>query len=274
MSKTVLITGTSSGIGKATAKLFADRGWNVIATLRRPEQAANTPPNVLTRRLDVQDPASIREAVQVGLERFGKIDAVVNNAGYGQYGLFEALSSEEILTQFQVNVFGVMEVTRAILPHFRSNGSGVIVNVSSGAGLFTLPMISAYCASKFALEGFSEALSYELASQGIAVKLVIPHGGVTETRFQERSASSSAQAEGLSDYNAFVAQTKEAFAKMASARGLSAQGVAEVIHEAVTDGSAQLRYLVGDDARGFVRARQTLPDQEYVNFMRKNFAAH
>src|ERR1700680_1808212 len=116
--------------------------------------------------------------VAAGVARFGRIDALVNNAGYGQYGIFEAIPREKILQQFDVNVFGVMDVIRAILPHFRANQAGSIVNVSSGAGLFTLPMISLYSASKFALEGFSEALAYELASQHIAVKIVEPHGGV------------------------------------------------------------------------------------------------
>jgi NAD(P)-dependent dehydrogenase (short-subunit alcohol dehydrogenase family) len=154
LAKTVLITGTSSGIGLAAAKRFAAQGWNVVATQRTPEKDTELRgiPNVLLTRLDVQDISSMAPAIDAGIARFGRIDALVNNSGHGQYGLLEAVSHEQILAQFEVNVFGVMELTRAILPHFRNNKGGSVINVSSGAGLFTLPMISMYCASKFALE--------------------------------------------------------------------------------------------------------------------------
>jgi NAD(P)-dependent dehydrogenase (short-subunit alcohol dehydrogenase family) len=270
MGKTVLITGASSGIGKASVELFAGKDWNVVATMRQPDEALSAG-NVLVRKLDVQDQDSIESAVAAGIERFGAIDVLLNNAGYGQYGLFEALSREQIQAQFDVNVFGVMDVTRALLPHFRARRSGVIVNVGSGAGIFTLPMISLYCASKFALEGFSEALSYELASQGIVVKLVDPHGGVTSTRFNERSGASAASGAGLQDYDDFTARTAAAFASLAAASSMTSTDVAKVIFGAATDGTDRLRYLVGDDARGFVKARRTLDDQAYIDFMRARF---
>ncbi|CAO3431535.1 SDR family oxidoreductase [Azospirillum doebereinerae] len=276
--KTILITGCSSGIGKAAARLFAERGWNVVATMRDPADGAELTAldNVLVTRLDVQDQDSIGRAIQAGITRFGRIDALVNNAGYGQYGLFEALSRESIQRQFDVNVFGVMDVTRAILPHFRTNKAGVILNVGSGAGLFTLPMISLYCASKFALEGFSEALAYELASQNITVKLIEPHGGVTATRFSERAAGDQAQEDqaqdaGLADYDAFSRNTSAAFARMTAARAMSAQDVAEAILAAATDGTDRLRYPVGDDSRGFLKARRGMTDEDYVAFMRAHF---
>ncbi|PWC37468.1 SDR family oxidoreductase [Azospirillum sp. TSO35-2] len=275
MRKTVLITGCSSGIGRATALRFARQGWNVVATMRRPEPlptpVEESGGDILVTRLDVQDRASIAEAVSVGLGRFGRIDALVNNAGFGHFGLFEAAPRETMLEQFDVNVFGVMDVTRALLPQFRANRAGVIVNVGSGAGLFTLPMLSLYCASKFALEGFSEALSYELASQGIAVKLVEPHGGVSATRFGERSAEEHRADAELADYDGFVARTRDAFGRMVSATTMDSDDVARVVFEAVTDGTDQLRYLVGDDARGFIKARRTLPEAEYVAFMRSWF---
>jgi NAD(P)-dependent dehydrogenase (short-subunit alcohol dehydrogenase family) len=274
MKKTVLITGASSGIGQAAARLFHAQGWNVVATMRDPagDTMLSALPGVLVARLDVSDPASIDAAIAAGIARFGRIDTLLNNAGFGQYGLFEAISREQVQRQFDVNVFGVMDVTRAILPHFRGNKAGAVINVSSGAGLFTLPMISLYCASKFALEGFSEALSYELASQGIVVKLVIPHGGVSATRFSQRQAEGVALDPALTDYDAFVARTNRAFANMTAARSMTSDDVAEVIWAAATDGSDQLRYLVGDDSRGFVKARRELPDQDYVNFMRAAFA--
>ena len=273
MKQTVLITGASSGIGRAAARIFAGRGWNVVATMRNPERDADLAgfKDVLVVRLDVEDRDSIQSAIAAGIERFDRIDALVNNAGYGQYGLFEALPREMIQRQFDVNVFGVMDVTRAILPHFRANRCGVILNVSSGAGLFTLPMISVYCASKFALEGFSEALSYELASQNITVKLVVPHGGVAATRFSERSAQDYVSDPALVDYDDFVACSNAAFAEMGAARTMDSADVAEVIFGAATDGTDRLRYLVGDDARGFVKARRGLDDADYVAFMRSHF---
>jgi len=273
MTQTVLITGASSGIGLAAARRFAAAGWNVVATMRTPSAATDlaTLPNVLVTRLDVQDSASIQAAIDAGIARFGAIDVLVNNAGFGQYGLFEATPEAKAREQFEVNVFGVMAVTRALLPHLRQRHAGTIVNVSSGAGLFTLPMLSLYCASKFALEGFSEALSYELASQGIAVKLVIPHGGVDSTRFGERSGQEYAGQSPIADYDDFVASTNQAFDCMRAARMMSADEVAQVIFQAATDGSDRLRYLVGDDARGFVKARRELTEEGYIDFMRSHF---
>jgi NAD(P)-dependent dehydrogenase (short-subunit alcohol dehydrogenase family) len=272
MNKTVLITGTSSGIGKAAATLFVAKGWNVIATMRNPASPDLTPSaELMVTRLDVQDRDSIGEAIEAGIARFGQIDALINNAAYGLSGLFESTPREKIQDQFDVDVFGVMDVTRAILPHFRKNKNGLIINISSGAGIFTLPLISLYCAAKFALEGFSEALAYELASQNIIVKLVVPHGGVTGTSFSETSAKSRDGVPIIPDYADFVARMRDAFAKMIAARTISADEVAHVIYEASTDGTDRLRYLVGDDSRGFIRAKQEMPDQDYVTFMRSHF---
>ena len=273
MRSTVLITGCSSGIGKASARVFAERGWNVVATMRAftLETDLASLSNVLIARLDVQDRDSIDRAIAAGAARFEKIDLLVNNAGFGLYGLFEAIPREKIQEQFDVNLFGVMDVTRAILPHFRKNKAGMIINVSSGAGIFTLPGISLYCASKFALEGFSEALAFELASQNIVVKLIEPHGGVTGTGFSERAAPGPAKDPSLADYDGFVTRTNAAFARMTAARATSAEDVARVIHDAATDGTDRLRYLVGDDSRGFITARREMSDQDYVDFMRSKF---
>jgi NAD(P)-dependent dehydrogenase (short-subunit alcohol dehydrogenase family) len=271
MTKTVLITGTSSGIGKAAVRRFSAKGWNVVATMRDPDGDENPAEDVLVAKLDVSDLATIQQSIAAGIERFGRIDAVINNAGYGQNGLFESISREQIQAQFDVNVFGAMDVIRSILPHFRQNKAGTIVNVSSGAGLFTLPMMSIYCASKFALEGFTEALSYELASQNIVVKSVIPHGGVTDTHFSAKASAGFAADSALADYDSFVEATKTAFGNMMSARSQSADEVANVIYGATTDGRSQLRYLVGDDARGFIAARRERSEEEYVKYMRSFF---
>lgn len=272
MRKTVLITGTSSGFGKAAAKQFSAAGWNVVATSRTPDRETELGglPGVLVTRLDVQDRSSIDAAVAAGLERFGSIDVLVNNAGFGLFGIFESTPREKLQEQFDVNVFGVMDVTRAILPHFRARKAGVIVNVSSGAGVFTLPLLSGYCASKFALEGFSEALSYELLAQNIVVKIVEP-GGVVSTSFGERSGAEAAQLDSIADYDEFVAHAHALFAGLRSARLATSDEVAQVIFQAATDGTPQLRYVATEDIQPLVQARRETSEAEYVAFMRSRF---
>jgi len=273
MKKTVLITGCSSGIGKATATFFAARGWNVIATMRTPVVEADLVrmTDVLVTRLDVQDRQSIDQAVEKGIERFGRIDALINNAGFSLFGVFEAIPGRKVHEQFDVAVFGVMEATRAILPHFRKNKGGLIINISSRAGLVGLPMISLYCAAKFAIEGFSESLTYELASQNISVKIVEPSGGVTNTNFSNRMGKEQAQGVALADYDTFVTHTNAIFARMGAGRKISADEVAKVIYDAATDGTSQLRYFVGEDVGSLVQAKREMPDQEYIDFTRSRF---
>jgi NAD(P)-dependent dehydrogenase (short-subunit alcohol dehydrogenase family) len=275
MSKTVLITGASSGFGKSAALLFAEQGWNVIASMRTPSAGAELARlgNVLVTRLDVQDEASIAEAIAAGIERFGSVDVLVNNAGYSLFGVFESVPRTKIQEQFDVNLFGVMDVTRAILPHFRQNKAGVIINVSSGAGVFGLPMISLYNASKFALEGFSESLSYELLSQNIVVKLVEP-GGVVTTEFGKRSAVEAAQIPSApGDYDDFIGATLKVFDGLRAARLASSEDVAKVILEAASDGSDRLRYVATKDIEPLVKARRESSEDEYIAMMRSQFMA-
>ncbi|HVU07172.1 MAG TPA: SDR family oxidoreductase [Verrucomicrobiae bacterium] len=273
MSKTILITGCSSGIGKASAKFFAAKGWNVIATLRSPEKeteltGAN---NLLIEKLNVQDYGSIAHAIDAGIARFGKIDALINNAGFSLGGVFESIPREKIQEQFAVNVFGVMEVTRALLPHFRKNQSGLIINISSRAGLVGLPMNTLYCASKFALEGFSEALSYELAPQSIIVKLVEPSGGVSRTDFGKRVNAERAQTASLMDYDKFIANTNAAYAQITVKRMATADEIAQVIYAAATDGTNRLRYFCGEDTGDFVKTKRELSDEQFMEFMQRHF---
>ena len=197
---TVLITGSSTGIGRASAKLFADRGWNVVATMRAVSAAGDLAgrDNVFVTRLDVTDPGSIDQAIKTSIEVFGKIDAVINNAGYRQYGLFETIPPKSIQSNFDVNLFGVMNVIRAIVPVFRKQKQGLILNVSSAGGLVGLPSTSIYISTKFALEGFTESLAYELASQNIVVKIIEP-GGVISTDFGKRSGQEAAHNTALPD---------------------------------------------------------------------------
>jgi NAD(P)-dependent dehydrogenase (short-subunit alcohol dehydrogenase family) len=273
MQKTIFITGASSGIGNAAARLFAANHWNVVATMRTPSEASPLAqlPNVLLPPLDVQNPQSIDRAVAAAVDRFGRVDALVNNAGFSVFGVFETISPDKIREQFDVNVFGVMNVTRALLPHFRQNKSGLIINISSRGGIVGLPMNSLYCASKFALEGFSESLSYELASQNITIKLVQPSGGATNTNFSQRMSAELSQNAPIPDYQDFIAKTTAVFATMRSARMISSDDVAQVILQAATDGSSQLRYPVGYDNPPFIKARRELADQPYIDFMRSHF---
>jgi NAD(P)-dependent dehydrogenase (short-subunit alcohol dehydrogenase family) len=257
MKKTVLITGASSGLGKTAAKFFAGNGWNVVANMRSPDKEKDLVSfdATLVTRLDVQERDSINAAIEAGIARFGKIDVLVNNAGFGLFGVFEAISRAKIQEQFNVNVFGVMDVTRAILPHFRKSKSGLILNISSGAGVYGLPMISLYCATKFALEGFSESLAYELASQNIVVK-IIELGGVVSTNFGKRSGAEIAHNALLADYDAFVAGANTIFAGLRAERRATEEEVAKVIFTATTDGTNQLRYVATNDIVPLAKARR------------------
>ena len=271
MKKVIFITGASSGLGKATSLFFAQQGWNVVATMRNPEQEKELTAhaNIFITRLDVNDSASITSAIQQGIEKFGYIDALVNNAGYGQQGIFEAVTPEKIKEQFDVNVFGLMDVTRAMLPHFRSRQQGTIVNITSGAGRVTIPMISIYAASKFAVEGFTESLAYEMASQHIKVKIVEP--GYILTNFHQRAANDFAMDASLKDYDNFLTDMTAMLASFGDNPVASAEDVAKTVYTAVTDESYTLRYIAGPDLEPLIAIRNSKPDQEYVDFMRGLF---
>jgi len=269
VNKTILITGSSSGIGKATARHFHDNGWNVIATMRAPEHETELTalPNALVTRLDVRDLDSIASAVSAGLERFGRIDVLLNNAGYGAYGLLEATPTEKIRRQFDVNVIGLLDTTKAVLPHFRANGSGTIVNISSVGGKVTFPLGTLYHGSKFAVEGLSEALHYELASIGVHVKLVEP--GFVKTDFAGRSFDFTND-ESLTEYQKFVAAFVTAQTQLATI-GDEPEVVAEVVYRAATDGTDQLRYTAGPYAADLLASRATTPDAPFISGIKQQF---
>ena len=247
MKQTILITGSSSGIGKATAKLFQAKGWNVIATMRNPELESDLTKlsNVLVSKLDVLDLDSIENAIQAGIKKFGKIDALVNNAGYGAYGPLESFPRERILRQFNTNVIGLLDVTRAILPHFRKNKNGIIINISSMGGKITFPLGSLYHGTKFAVEGISESMRYEVEQFGGKIKIVEP--GAIATDFAGRSFDFSND-ETMNEYAAIVKKITSAFPQMVK-NAASVDVVTKVIFEAVTDGKNNLRYMAGKDAK-------------------------
>lgn len=272
MKKTILITGSSSGIGRTAAIHFAAKGWNVIATMRAPEkeQELTKLDNVLVTKLDVQQPETITSAIQNGIDKFGQIDVLVNNAGYGEFGLFENTPEDQVSMQFDVNVFGVMNTIRTILPHFREKKAGMIINISSGAGKFTLPLISLYAASKFALEGFSEALSFELAALGIGVKIIEPGGA--STNFSNVSGEKFSGKTPIADYNQFLNAAGQLFDTLRLQQLASAEEVVDVIYTAVTDGTDTLRYVVGnEDFKNRMKARATMQDQDYINSIKDSY---
>jgi NAD(P)-dependent dehydrogenase (short-subunit alcohol dehydrogenase family) len=269
MTKTILITGTSSGLGRATAKLFHAKGWNVVATMRAPqaERELTQMDRMAVVRLDVQDPASIRAAIASGLGTFGRIDALVNNAGYGAYGPLEVTSSESIRRQFDVNVFGVLETTKALLPHFRARRSGTVVNVSSVGGRIAFPLGTLYHGTKFAVEGLSEALQYELQPMGIRVKLVEP-GGI-RTDFGGRSFDFSND-ESIAEYQPLVQSVFSVFGPML-ANGSAPEQIADVIYAATTDGTDRLRYEAGPDAQQLLARRRVADDAAFFAGMKAQF---
>jgi len=267
MAQTILITGASTGIGKATAEVFRDKGWNVVATMRRPEGSDLTGETMLVTRLDVTDPASVAAAVTAGLARFGQIDALVNNAGYGAVGPLEAFSTDQIRRQFDTNVMGLLEVTRAVLPLFRKQKSGVLVNISSVGGRMTFPFFSLYHGTKFAVEGITEALSWEMGTFGGRAKIVEP--GAIKTDFGGRSMEFVNNAE-MTEYQPMIGKLMDGFAQMA---GQSSEPgvVADVIFGAVTDGTDQLRYTAGEDARALMANRSSLDDAGFMAGIRARF---
>jgi NAD(P)-dependent dehydrogenase (short-subunit alcohol dehydrogenase family) len=271
MSQTVLITGASSGIGKAAATLFADRGWNVVATMRNPDDGAELGgrENVLVTRLDLLDSASVEAAVAAGLERFDTIDVLLNNAGYGAYGPLEATSMDVIRRQFDVNLFGLVATIQAVLPAMRAQQSGVIVNVSSVGGRITYPLGTLYHGSKWAVEGLSEALHYELSALGIRVKIVEP-GGVN-TDFGGRSFVFTTNPE-LTDYQPLVDMAAAALEAGTPSGNQEPADVAEVIFTAATDGSMQLRYISGEGAKALLANRYSAEqDEQFVAGLRAQF---
>ena len=266
MSNTVLVTGASSGIGRATAHHFADAGWTVVATMRDVSAAGDLAEvdNVHVAPLDVLDHRSIGAAVDDVLDRMGQIDVLVNNAGYASFGPIEATPIDAFRRQFETNVVGLVAMAQAVLPSMRSRRSGVIVNISSPAGKIGFPLGSAYCGSKHAVEGISEAMSHELALVGVAVKIIEP--GAIRTDFAPRSLELHADAVP-GDYQPLVDATRASFATIDDTAS-PPEIVARVVFDAATDGSDRLRYTAGDDAVGMIEARATAGDEAFVRGLR------
>lgn len=259
MSKTIFITGASSGLGKAVAMLFANKGWNVIATMRKPENEAELTqiPAIKLLPLDVTNPEQIQATVQQVLA-MGEVDVVFNNAGYGLAGPLEGTTDEQLVTQVNTNLLGVIRVTQAFIPHFRAKKSGLFITTTSIGGLVAFPFNSVYHATKWALEGWSESMAFELSKFGIGIKTVSP-GGIS-TDFASRSLV-LAQHE---DYTDLVRKVMSAFSDPERRRFQStAEQIAEVVYEAATDGKNQLRYVAGEDAKALYAQRLQVGDEQF-----------
>lgn len=262
MEKTILITGASSGIGYATAELFAQNGWNVIATVRKKKDGRPFLgyQNILVARLDVTKPDTISLALQEGIEKFGKIDVLLNNAGYGAYGILEDATEEIIQQQLDTNLFGVIRTIKSILPHFRKNKEGMIINLTSVGGRIALPYLSLYYTSKWAVEGLSEALKFELMPIGVKVKVIEP--GIVYTDFGKKSYDFSEHE--LKEYEPINDKAREVLFQLSNGvQGSKPDEIAETIYTAATDHSMQLRYPAGNDAKALMKIREELSDESF-----------
>lgn len=277
--KVALVTGSSSGIGFETAVLLARSGFHTYASMRNLEKskniiqiasAENLPLQVV--QLDVNDDVSVKDAIRNIDTEKGRIDVLVNNAGYGLFGALEDLSIEEIKSQFETNFFGVVQVTQQILPTMRKQkNGGVIVNVSSVGGRIGLPAVSAYNSTKFALEGLSESISYELESFGIRVVIIEP--GVIRTNIMNSSVLAKKALDPESPYYPLMQKVENGFKSMLENPSISSppEEVAKVILQAVTSENPQLRYTVGSDAANILQAKRTMSDADFADFIKQQF---
>ena len=248
--KSIFITGASSGLGKAAAKLFQRDGWKVIATMRNPEKETELTAlaNVTVLPLDVTDIQQIKDTIK-DIFITQPVDVVLNNAGYGLIGPLEAFTDNQINTQIQTNLFGVINVTRAFLPFFRERKNGLFINITSMFGLLGYPTCSIYNATKFGIDGFSEGLAHEVAQFGIGVKVIAPGG--MQTDFAGRSLQSGMHPA----YEQLVDKVSEGYSEEQISNYTRAEEVAKIVFDAATDKKDQLRYIAGKDAVALYTAR-------------------
>lgn len=261
ISKAVLVTGCSTGIGRATAERLAAKGWTVWASARRPETIASLEAKgCRVLALDVCDEASMRAAVETVERAHGAVGVLVNNAGYGSEGPVEEVPMEEVRRQFETNVFGLLHLTKMVLPGMRRQGWGKVVNLSSMGGRMTLPGGGIYHATKHAVEALSDALRFEVRGLGIDVILVEP--GMIKTEFNATAMDRVSAADRIPDYDAFreslVANLQDATDGTMSKLAGTAEQVAATIEKAITAARPKTRYPVTMHARLFMGARKWL----------------
>lgn len=267
MTKTILITGSSTGLGRVTAFLFADKGWKVIATMRNPtrETELTDMEGVTVLPLDVCNKTQIAEAAKQALA-MGPVDVLFNNAGYGLAGPFEGASDEQLVNEIETNLLGVMRVTQAFLPAMRERGEGLILTTTSIGGLVTFPFNSVYHATKWGLEGWSESLAFELAPFGIKVKTIAPGGIATD--FGGRSIVVSQHPA----YADAVARTMETFMDPERRKlGSTAEQIAQVVWNVVNDESDQVSNVAGEDAKATYAQRLAVGVEAFRKGVRERF---
>ena len=266
MSKTILVTGSSSGLGQAVALHFADKGWNVVASMRNTNKGEvfSGRDNVEVVALDVTKPETMQPAIDRAVDRFGSIDVLFNNVGYGSLMLFEEISDESYRNMFETNFFGHLNVMRAVLPVMRRQQSGYIINVTSLTGLFGIPMQTGYCASKFAMTGFTEAAKWELRSQGIETT-VFEVGGM-KTEFPDHMKNGREHAN--SDYDNYMERMVpaiEAATEKFMASASSVGDVAAEVYKLVHKKRKPFRYHPTRDGKIMALLMRVFPD----NWFRK-----
>ena len=277
LQKVAVVTGSSSGIGFETALLLARSGFHTYASMRNLGKSKNIteitdkeklPLQVV--QLDVNDDRSVIEAIDKIVAENQKIDVLVNNAGYGLFGSLEDLSIEEIKVQFETNFFGVVRVTQQVLPVMRKQNTGIIVNVSSVGGQIGIPGLSAYHSTKFALEGLSESISYELEPFGIRVVIIEP--GVIRTNIINSSIIAKKALDPKSPYFSLMKKLENSFKSMMENATASSppEEVAKIVLQAVTSESPQLRYAVGNDAITLLQAKR-MSDAEFGDLIKQQF---
>ncbi|HVD36156.1 MAG TPA: SDR family oxidoreductase [Nitrososphaeraceae archaeon] len=272
--KVAVITGSSTGIGYETSLILARNGFLTYATMRNLNKSENikvvaTKENlpIQIKQLDVTDDVSVTNAIQAISSEAGQIDVLVNNAGYGLNGAFEDLAMDEIKAQYETNVFGLIRTIQAVLPIMRRQKSGTIVNISSGAGRFGFPGSSAYVSTKFAVEGLSESMSYELEPFGIKVVIVEP--GVIRTNFFDGLVVAKKSQDPNSPYSQIMQKTAAGFEEMMK-NASSPDLVAKVVLNAIRDENPSLRYLAGSDVETWLGGKRKMADEELYKMMKQN----
>ncbi|NOU80484.1 SDR family NAD(P)-dependent oxidoreductase [Paenibacillus sp. LMG 31459] len=269
-AQTIFITGTSSGLGKLTAIHFAKMGWNVAATMRTPEngQELRQYDNIRLFKLDVTNPDQVSSAVDAAIDAFGKIDVVVNNAGMGTYGPLELAAEKDIDWQFAVNTRGPINVIRRFLPHFRANGGGMFINISSFMGVTTaVPLGSLYNMSKFALEGLTEGLYYELKPLNIELRL-IEQGGSSGNNFTNNIIWN--KDEKITVYDEMMEKLSALMGNRDNSQLDDPQVIVDAIADLATGVSSKFRTVIGDTGNSLMVLRNSVPIEEYLETMAQN----
>ncbi|MBW8812143.1 MAG: SDR family oxidoreductase [Caulobacterales bacterium] len=267
MTQTIFITGSSTGLGRAAALLFAQKGWKVIATMRNPaaETELGQVAGVTVMPLDVTDPAQVAQTAKAALA-LGPVDVLFNNAGYGLAGPFEGASDEQLVREIDTNLLGVMRVTQAFLPALRERGRGTIITTTSIGGLVTFPFNSVYHATKWGLEGWSESLAFELAPFGIRVKTVAPGGIATD--FASRSLV-------LTSHSAYAEAMGKTFAAFTNperrGHGSTAEQIAEAVYAAATEDDGRVTVVAGEDAKATYAQRLAVGIEAFRAGIRSQF---